>query len=188
VTYIWQRNGWPIFYWDAGEVNTISYRNALEASNLVGSVRHLSDQQKMNALIDLMVSEAVTTSKIEGEIYHRDETRFSIRNQLNLNLTPAKVLDANANGVASFMISVRNHFAKPLTAQRLCEWQNQIIVEDYRRSMLETGKWRTSTKLMQIVSGVIGKEKVHYEAPPSTQVSPEKKKFIQYFFACHLQS
>ena len=73
---------------------------------------------KTGVQIDLIVSEAVKTSQIEGESYDREDVRSSIRNQLGLNVPPAAVRDPRANGVAALMISVRDHFAAPLTEER----------------------------------------------------------------------
>lgn len=181
MAYIWQLNEWPNFTWDNDAVDQNAYAYALEASSLVGQVKHLSEDQKSDALIDLMVSEAVRTSQIEGENFDREDVRSSIRNQLGLNATLETVRDPKANGVAALMISVRNHFAEPLTEKRLCDWQDQIIVGGHERSKLDVGKWRVNPEPMQIVSGAIGKEKVHYEAPPSPQVPAEMKCFIEWF-------
>ncbi len=181
MTYIWQRGEWPNFTWDNDAVDQNAYAYALEASSLVGEVTYLSETEKTDALIDLMVSEAVKTSQIEGENYDREDVRSSIRNQLGLNTTPETVRDPRANGVAALMISVRDHFAEHLTEQRLCEWQDQVIVGRYDRAKLDVGKWRTSAEPMQIVSGAIGNEKVHYEAPPSEQVPAEMERFVEWF-------
>lgn len=181
MQYIWQRSEWPNFIWDNDAVDQNTYDYALEASGLVGEVKHLSEADKTDALIDLMVSEAVKTSQIEGENFDRADVRSSIRNQLGLNATPEAVRDPKANGVAALMISVRDYFARGLTEERLCEWQDQIIVGPYERSKLDVGQWRTSREPMQIVSGAIGKEKVHYEAPPSSQVPMEMTRFIEWF-------
>lgn len=181
MRYIWQRKEWPNFIWDRDIVDQNAYAYALEASNLVGVVRHLSEADKTDALIDLMVSEAVKTSQIEGENFDRADVRSSIRNQLGLNKTPETVRDPKANGVAALMISVRDHFADRLTEERLCQWQDQIIVGRYERSKLDVGQWRTNPEPMQIVSGAIGKEKIHYEAPPSSQVPTEMGRFLTWF-------
>lgn len=181
MTYIWQRKEWPDFTWDTQAVDRNAYAYALEAGRLAGEVRHLPEDQKTDTLIDLMVSEAVKTSQIEGENFDRKDVRSSIRNQLGLNTRPEAVRDPKANGVAALMISVRDHFSEPLTAERLCEWQDRIIVGDRRRARLEVGRWRTSSEPMQIVSGAIGREKVHYEAPPSGLVPAEMERFIKWF-------
>ncbi|MCK5425788.1 MAG: Fic family protein [Emcibacter sp.] len=181
MQYIWQRKKWPNFTWDTEVVDQKAYAYALEASSLVGEVKHLSDIEKTDALIDLMVSEAVKTSQIEGENLDREDVRSSIRNQLGLNKEPETVRDPKANGVAALMISVRDSFSEELTKERLCQWQDQIIVGRYERSKMDVGKWRANIEPMQIVSGAIGKEKVHFEAPPSSQVPEEMVLFIKWF-------
>lgn len=181
MAYIWEQKEWPNFTWDAGAVDQNAYAYALEASSLVGEVKHLSEDEKTDALIDLMVSEAVKTSQIEGENFDREDVRSSIRNQLGLNKTPETVRDPKANGVAALMISVREHFAEPLSEERLCEWQDKIIVGQIERSKLDVGQWRTNPEPMQIVSGAIGREKVHYEAPPSERIPSEMARFIEWF-------
>lgn len=167
VEYIWQRKQWPNFTWNSEAVERDAYAYAMEASSLAGEIKHLAEGKKTDALIDLMVSEAVKTSQIEGENFDREDVRSSIRNQLGLTATPETVRDPRANGVAALMISVRDHFNEPLTEERLCEWQSQIIIKDYQSRKLDVGQWRTSIEPMQIISGAYGKEKVHYEAPMS---------------------
>ena len=181
MAYIWQRAEWPNFTWDIAAVDQNVYAYALEASRLVGEVQHLSEAEKTDVLIDRMISEAVKTSQIEGENLDREDVRSAIRNHLGLNASLETVRDQRANGVAALMISVRDHFAEPLTEQRLCEWQDRIIVGRFDRGKLEVGKWRTSVEPMQIVSGAIGKTKIHYEAPPSAQVPAEMKRYIEWF-------
>ena len=181
VTYIWQRHDWPNFVWDNEIVDSNAHAFALEASRLVGEVQHLRDAVKTGVQLDLIVSEAVKTSQIEGESYDREDVRSSIRNQLGLNVPPAAVRDPRANGVAALMISVRDHFAAPLTEERLCAWQELIILEGIGRDKIEVGKWRTDENPMQVVSGAFGKETVHYEAPPSMRVPGEMKRFVEWF-------
>lgn len=183
MPYVWQQADWPEFTWDAEVVDRGAYAYALEAGGLIGEAKHLAEDVKTDALIDLMVSEAVTTSQIEGETFDRADVRSSIRNQLGLNATPELVRDPRANGVAGLMVSVREHFAEPLTAGRLCEWQDQVIVDRFTRARLPVGRWRDDPQPMQIVSGAYGREKVHYEAPPSHQVSAEMERFISWFNA-----
>lgn len=181
VTYIWQRDDWPNFVWDNETVDSSAHAYALEASRLVGEVAHLSDAVRTGVQIDLIVSEAVKTSQIEGESYDRQDVRSSIRNQLGLNAVPAAVRDPRANGVAALMISVREHFAAALTEERLCKWQELIIADGFGRGRIEVGKWRSSESPMQVVSRAFGKEKVHYEAPPSKWVPGEMKRFVEWF-------
>ena len=148
---------------------------------MLGEVRHLPEDQKNDALIDLLISEAVKTSQIEGENLNPEDVRSSIRNQLGLNATPESVHDPRADGVAAMMISVRKHFSDTLTAERLCAWQDMVIANPMERARLVVGYWRTSPEPMQIVSGAYGREVVHYEAPPASRVADEMAAFLQWF-------
>lgn len=181
MPYIWQHEDWPNFAWDTHLLERSVYSYGLEAGRLAGEVGHLPEGMKIDALIDLMVSEAVTTSQIEGERYDREDVRSSIRNQLGLNATPGAVRDPRANGVAALMISVRDSISEDLTAEQLWAWQNMIIVDRFDRARLHVGQWRNNPEPMQIVSGAVGREKVHYEAPPSARVPDEMDRFITWF-------
>lgn len=179
MKYIWQHPEWPNFTWDDKAVAKNAY--VVEASRLVGEVQHLDAVDKTATIVDLMVAEAVTTSQIEGENFDREDVRSSIRNQLGLNQSPEAVKNHKANGIASLMISIWNNFEEPLTAERLCSWQDMLIVDLHQRAINDVGMWRTSPEPMQIVSGYHGREKIHYEAPPSIDVPKEMTQFIKWF-------
>ena len=181
MAFIWQQKNWPNFTWNNKPIEQSSNQFVTIANQLVGKVSDLSKDEESEVLVDLMVSETVKTSQIEGENYNRDDVRSSIRNQLKLNNKPEKVGDPKANGIASLMVSVREYFADPLTAQRLYDWQDKIIVSPHDRRWIDVGKWRTHKEPMLIVSGAFGKEKTHYEAPPSDQVPAEMVRFINWF-------
>ena len=181
MTYIWQRKNWPNFTWNNELIEQSSNQFSAEANQLVGKVNALPEVEKREVLVDLMVSEAMKTSQIEGENFNRDDVRSSIRNHLKLNTKPERGGDPRADGIASLLVSVREHFNAPLTKDRLFEWQNKTIVNPYERRWIEMGKWRTHKEPMLIVSGAFGKEKTHYEAPPSDQVPTEMERFINWF-------
>ncbi len=142
---------------------------------------HLSEENKNDALIDIMVSEAIKTSQIEGEDLNRDDVHSSICNQLGLNTPPERVSDPRANGVAQLMLSVQQSFNEPLDEALLFAWHDMLISEPMQRERLEVGMWRTSSEPMQIVSGATGREKVHYEAPPSDVVKVQMNAMIKWF-------
>jgi Fic family protein len=179
VTYIWTRDGWPRLHFDLQGVQGALYRYAAEANALKGSVGQLGDEEQTEALIDLMVSEAITTSAIEGEDLDRSDVRSSIRNHLGLNPTPEPVADPRAKGIAALMISVRERFREPLTARRLFAWHDMVIADPDQRRRMPVGAWRADA--IQIVSGPIGREVVHFEAPPAAGVPREMARFLRWF-------
>jgi Fic family protein len=143
-----------------------------------GLLTGLPDSLQTDAIIDLMVSEAIKTSEIEGEMLSRPDVMSSIRNNLGLQTKSTPVGDLRAEGVAELMIHARNSYAKPLTQKMMFEW-HAMLMKGARR--VKVGKWRTHSEPMLIVSGAIGHEQVHYEAPPSKRVPGEMKNFIQWF-------
>ena len=179
MRYVWEHLDWPNFHWDTETVEPNAYAWARQAGVLLGEIKHLPETQKSDALIDLMVAEAMKTSQIEGENLDPGDVRSSIRNQLGMNVTQVPVRDLRANGIATMMLSVREHFAEPLTAERLCDWQNLVITEPRERTLAEAGRWRTNP--VQIVSGGYGREVVHYEAPPANRVPNEMDAFMKWF-------
>ena len=142
-----------------------------------GLLEGLPEAAKTEAIIDLMVAEAIKTSEIEGEYLSREDVLSSIRN--NLGLEPsAQPRDQRAEGISELMIDVRNSFAEKLTEAKLFSWHGMVIKGNKRVKM---GKWRTHKEPMQVVSGPAGKVMVHFQAPPSKRVSGEMKQFIQWF-------
>ena len=102
----------------------------------------------------------------------------SIRNNLGLNKKPENVKDKKALGIGKLMVDVRNSYSETLTKDKLCSW-HKMLMGEHKNTLI--GKWRTHKAPMQVVSGAHGKEKVHFEAPPSAKVPKEMKIFIKWF-------
>ena len=145
-----------------------------------GKLSHLAVNLKDEAIIDLMVEEAVKTSEIEGEFISRPDVRSSIKNTLGLNAEPVRVHDKRARGVAELMIDVRNSYEHILTEETLFNWHVMLLSASPDRN-LRIGCWRMHEEPMQIVSGHHGRWAVHYEAPPSKRVPDEMRQFIAWF-------
>jgi Fic family protein len=129
------------------------------------------------AAIDLVATEALKTSAIEGELFGRKDVLSSIRRNLGLT-KEAPTGDKRAIGIATLMTDVRQSFAAPLSQEKLFEW-HRMIMAGYRR--IQPGQWRAHTEPMQVVSGPIGYETIHFEAPPSSTVPHEMARFIAWF-------
>lgn len=182
MKYIWQHKKWPHFEYDLSGIQDLLYNYAIATGALANKVSHLPEDLKIDAIIDLMVSEAVKTSEIEGEVLNKEDVRSSIRNQLGLTKDVSVIKDPRAIGIAKLMIAVRRKYAQPLTKKELFAWHAMILPEALHDNM-EIGKWRTSKDPMQIISGPIDQEKVHYVAPPSSKLTKEMKQFITWFNA-----
>lgn len=179
MEYIWKHPDWPEFTYQTDALQDVLYQYAAEANALAGRLAGVDEEEKSEALIDLMVTEAIRTSQIEGEHYDRDDVRSSIRNQLGLAKIPEPVRDPRANGISSLMISARETYQSLLTEECLSQWHDLVMTDASIRARVPVGKWRDDE--MQIVSGPIGREKVHFNAPPPDRVPSEMATFIEWF-------
>ena len=184
MNYIWQHPDWPNFTYQTDGLSQQLYQYALDAGRLSGGLEQLHQNDQYETFIDLMVSEALNSSLIEGEKLDREDVRSSIKNYLGLTHPPKRVADPRAEGIAALMVEIRNTFSKPLTKEALFRWHQMVMSGHENRILggkINVGKWRTSEEPMQIVSGPIGYEKVYFEAPPSSKVPDEMNAFIQWF-------
>lgn len=184
MNYIWQHPDWPNFIYQTDEIDSLLYQYALDAGKLAGGLGQLQQNQQYDAYIDLMVSEAINSSLIEGEKLNREDVRSSIKNYLGLSHPPKRVADPRAEGISALMVDVRQSFQKPLSKALMFSWHQMVMSGTENRILggdLIIGQWRTSEEPMQIVSGPIGYEQVHYEAPASSTVASEMEDFIQWF-------
>ena len=182
LMWIWQRPDWPTFSFDASRLASAVTEFRCRAEALAGAVSRLAVDDRWEALVDLLVSEAIKTSAIEGEQLDRASVRSSIK--AYIGLTPKDTLsrDPRADGIAALMVSVRDNVARPLDAALLGTWQTMVIPERPSHA-LERGVFRRGDAPMLIVSGYIGKQRVHYEAPPSSQVPQEMARFLAWYNA-----
>lgn len=178
MKYNWQHKDWPNFHYSLADVEEGLFNFAEETGYMTGVLKSLPQEMQMEAIIDIMVSEAIKTSEIEGEYLSRKDVTSSIRNHLGLNKTPDLVKDKMSQGAGELMVNVRQSYSEPLTEEKLFSWHKILFGKSVR---INTGKWREHTEPMQVVSGAIGKEKIHFEAPPSSVVANEMRSFINWF-------
>ncbi|AKA35329.1 Fic family protein [Flagellimonas lutaonensis] len=180
MRYNWQQKDWPNFQYQTTDVENKLFDFAQRTGRISGVLEGLSETEQTEAIINLMVSEAIKTSEIEGEYLSRNDVMSSIRRNLGLNPELPLTKDKRAEGVAELMLAVRNNFKKPLTSQMLFDWHTMLMKGN---NQIQIGQWRTHEEPMQIVSGGMGREMVHFEAPPSKRVSTEMSGFIKWFNA-----
>jgi Fic family protein len=177
--YNWQKKEWPHFIYEVNDVENELYILTEKFGLLTGMLKAMPEEMQMDTILDIIVSEAIKTSEIEGELLSRIDVMSSVRNNLGLT-TDLPVRDKRAQGIGSLMISVRNTYSDALTEQTLYDWHTLLM--SYRKD-IEAGKWRTHTEPMQVVSGAFGKIKIHFEAPPAAQLPDEMARFIEWFNA-----
>jgi len=178
MAYNWQQNDWPDFRYDLSKVEEALLIFAEKTGRASGLLKGLTEETQTEAMIDVMVAEAVKTSEIEGEYISRKDVMSSIRKNLGLGLPAEQVKDKRAEGAAALMLDVRSTFAQHLTKEKLFAW-HQMIMAGSRG--VQVGQWRRHAEPMQVISGPVGKPKVHFEAPPSSRVPKEMTRFIAWF-------
>lgn len=180
MKYNWQLNTWPNFRYNLSKLQDLLYDCVGRISLFAGSLRTLPEGVKQETIISFMVSEAIKSSEIEGEYFSREDVLSSIRNHLGLNTKPKVVKDVKAQGISRVMVDAYNTFNKPLSKKQLDAW-HAMLFEYQLSTRMTIGAYRCHKELMQVISGYYGKIKIHFEAPPSKDVSKEMKKFIQWF-------
>ncbi|MBC2592838.1 Fic family protein [Ruficoccus amylovorans] len=178
MQYNWQQPDWPNFRYELAAVEGALLAFADKAGQVSGVLKSLPDTVAKEAVMDVMIAEAVKSSEIEGQFLSRKDVMSSIRNQLGLNTPPEGVHDKASQGAAELMVDVRKTWDEPLTEKSLFAWHRMLFRGESGKWV---GKWRSHTEPMQVVSGAVGKQKVHYEAPPSAQVPAEMKAFVRWF-------
>ncbi|VAW87574.1 Fic domain protein, PA0574 type [hydrothermal vent metagenome] len=179
MSYNWQQSDWPDFKYDVSVAQDALFTFAEKTGQVSGIIKSLPDNIQTDTIIDLMVSEAIKTSEIEGEYLSRSDVMSSIRHNLGLDTDTTPTADRRAKGAADLMVDVRNSYQEPLTTEKLFQWHEMLLGGQRRK--IDVGMWRTHEEPMQVISGPIGKWKIHFEAPASDKVSEEMARFIDWF-------
>jgi Fic family protein len=178
MTWNWQKSDWPQFRWEAVRMALAEKEFLIAGGKLAGTVMHLSEDEREQITVDSMSTEAVTTSEIEGEVLDRTSVQSSIRRQLGLVADKRNVRPAE-QGIAEMTVNLFRSFAAPLSEEMLFGWHRMLM--SGRRDLTDIGRYRTSKEPMEIVSGPLGKAKVHFQAPPAARVPREMAQFVDWF-------
>jgi Fic family protein len=178
MMYHWQDKDWANFRYNREAIREIVPAFLDNAVGMEHTLRGLNTVEQQEELVRFMISEAITTSEIEGEFINRQDLMSSIKNRLGLNTTPETVKDKRAVAVANLLVAVRNSYDKKLTETDIKQWHSLLFDNS---KTIKAGKWRTGIEPMQVISGAFGKVTVHYEAPPSYRVPAEMKEFVRWY-------
>jgi Fic family protein len=178
MKWMWQQPDWPDFRYEKSALEDRDLEFRINSERLAGRFEALPMASQEDATIDLMLSEAITTSAIEGEDLDRESVRSSLLSLITSDTLPDNS-DQKAAGAASLLVDVRKNWQISLTHELLGKWQSMAVPEQ-RYTPILRGAYRNDPSPMQIVSGPYGREKVHYEAPPATQVPDEMERFIDW--------
>jgi Fic family protein len=178
VRYIWQTGSWPSFRWDSG----VLLHPLGEARQAQGKILGLAEFFELELQADVLAEEALTTAAIEGERLDREAVRSSVARRLGLPTAGLPAADRHIEGLVEMLIDATSNHADPLTSERLKGWQAALFPSGYSGiARIVTGDWRGGKEPMQVVSGPIGKETLHYEAPPAEDVEGMVEEFLEWF-------
>ncbi len=183
MSYIHQRPQWPQLIWDSealsGALAAVRHRQGKH----LGKMEALGFDLQEEAILIALTEEVVTSSAIEGENLNSDEVRSSIARQLGLNVAGLVESRREVDGVVDLTIDATRDFDKPLTAERLFAWNATLFPAGHSgMHRVAVGAWRTGeTGPMQVVSGSVGKEMVHFQAPDAERLESEMKHFLEWF-------
>ncbi len=174
----WQSTKWPNFTYEAEALERLEREFSHQTGLLQGTVKHISQEDKSILMVELMSSEALKTSAIEGHNLDRESLQSSIRKNLGLG---GKQLQSTPeeSGISEMMVSLYQRFEEPLNDRQIFDWHEMICRG--RRDLEDIGCYRTHEDPMRIVSNRLDKEEVFFEAPPSKGLSAEMKQFINWF-------
>lgn len=178
MTWNWQKPDWPNFRWHRAWLEAAEKQFLVGGGVFVGTVRHLGKEELDQLTVEAMSTEAITTSEIEGEILDRASVQSSLRKQLGLATGERRVRPAE-RGIVEMMVDLYRSFAEPLSEEMLFRWHRMVLSGS--RNLKDIGRYRTGAEAMQVVSGAIDEPRVHFEAPPSSRVPSEMKRFITWF-------
>ena len=178
--YIPERDNWSTFKWDASALTVILEKVNRKQGLLYGRLASLGFDSKLKAMAENLTYDVVYSSEIEGIRLNVDEVRSSIARKLGIENVKQTAPSHYVDSVVSVMLDAVSHYAQPLTKDKLCAWQAAFFPTGFSEgSQIEVGKYRTNEE--HIVSGMFGREKVHYIAPAPERVEGEMARFLDWF-------
>jgi Fic family protein len=181
--YIWQLEEWPEFRWDADRLSeTLAIAHRKEGQ-LLGAMARLGFDLKLAAEVEAMTEEALKSSEIEGEALNRESVRSSVARRLGVPEAALAPEDRKVDGIVSVTLDATKNYAAPLTKKRLFGWHAALFPTGFSgMDAIRVGKWRDDASgPMQVVSGPIGKPKIHFEAPPAERIEADMAAFLKWF-------
>lgn len=182
MTYVHERHDWPHYHWDQHKLAPILAAVRHRQGRLIGRMEAIGFPLRKEAQLQTLTLDVLKSSEIEGEILSHDQVRSSIARRLGMDIGGAIPADRHVEGVVEMMLDATQNFNTPLTKERLFAWHASLFPTG--RSGLHkiiVGTWRDDFNgPMQVVSGPIGREEVHFEAPAAQRLEAEMAKFISW--------
>ena len=181
--YIWQRPEWPAWQFDSGRLAELLAKVTLARGRLLGGMEALGFRLAEEATLRVLAEDVVKSSEIEGEKLNPESVRSSLARRLGMDIGALAPADRHVDGVVEMVLDATQGYDRPLTEQRLFGWHAALFPTGYSGlARIAVGAYRTDAAgPMQIVSGGVGREKVHFEAPPANMLEQEMPRFLDWF-------
>jgi len=183
--YIHELSDWPRLEWDrkwlTRPLTDVWYRQG----QLTGYMKALGFPLQQEAVLQTLSTDVLKSSEIEGEALNAEQVRSSIARRLGMDIGALKPADRNVEGIVEMMLDATRHYDQPLTVERLFSWHASLFPTG-RRGMhkIRAGAWRDdNTGPMEVVSGPVGKEQVHFQEPAAPRLDQETRVFLNWFNA-----
>ena len=178
--YIHERDNWTSFKWDASVLTSILEEVGRKQGLLYGRLSSLGFDSKLKAMAENLTHDVVCSSEIEGIRMNMDDVRSSIARKLGIENVRQTAPSHYVDSVVSVMLDAVGHYGQPLTKEKICAWQAAFFPSGYSDgSHIEVGRYRTNEE--HIVSGMFGRERIHYVAPSPERLDAEMEKFLDWF-------
>ena len=182
--YIYEYKEWPNFTWDDKAINAIFGEVKLLQGKIIGQMQALGFSSREEAMLTTLSLDVVKSSEIEGEILNFGQVRSSIARRLGINTAGLVSGNRHIEGVVEMMLDATQKYNQPLNKKRICGWHASLFPTGFSGPYaIEVGRYRSG--IMQIVSGAMGKEKIHFEAPAAKMVGLEMEMFFDWFNNSH---
>jgi Fic family protein len=181
--YIHELKTWPRFQWDSERLAELLASVRHEQGRLLGRMEHLGFPLRQEALLITLTEDILKSSEIEGEKLNEEMVRSSIARRLGMDIGGLEAIDRNVEGVVEMMLDATGRYDKPLTSERLFGWHASLFPTG-RNGMkrITVGAWRDDAEgPMQVVSGPIGRQQIHFEAPAAAVLEQEMDAFLSWF-------
>jgi Fic family protein len=186
--YIHERKEWPNFFWKQENISSVLAQVRHHQGRLLGRMEGIGFNLQAEANLHTLTLDVLKSSEIEGEILNPDQVRSSIARRLGMDIAGLIPADRHVEGIVEMMLDATQNYSAALTDERLFSWHAAMFPTG-RSGMLRivVGNYRDNSKAdpMQVVSGPMGKEKVHFQAPDSEALISEMNKFLDWFNAEH---
>lgn len=181
--YLWEQPKWPDLTWDEQRLSALLAQVSREQGRLLGKMEVLGFELRSEAHLHTITEDVIKTSEIEGENLELDQVRSSIARRLGMDVAGLVPSDRHVDGVVEMMLDATGNYGDRLTDERLFAWHAALFPTG-RSGMrkIRVGEWRDDSEgPMQVASGPMGREKVHYEAPPAARLPNEVNQFLQWY-------